>query len=108
MIKPGRAVTRSTLFLEGDELDAQGWLRAKAARQAAGLASIFLKPSAVRSQFGISARAALLVHGGFVVNPRTTTVDLLRAAVKRRTRIFSPVDIVDVEYKLRRSDGAET
>ncbi len=102
--KPKVRLGRGTpdAFLEGDELDAQGLLREKAARQAAGLASIFLKPSEVRSRFGISSRAALFVQGGFVINPRTTTLDLLRGAVRRKTRLFAPVEIIELKH--RRAD----
>jgi glycine/D-amino acid oxidase-like deaminating enzyme len=74
-------------------------LEEKAARQVASLTSVFLKQREVQSRFGISRRAALLVHGGFVLNPRATTLDLLRAAVMRKTRIFSPVDVVELEYR---------
>jgi glycine/D-amino acid oxidase-like deaminating enzyme len=98
-LKPAAAVARSTLFLEGNQLDAWGLLEEKAARQAASLTSVFLKQREVQSRFGISRRAALLVHGGFVLNPRATTLDLLRAAVMRKTRIFSPVDVVELEYR---------
>src|ERR1700761_4098724 len=66
---PVPATERSTLFLEGNRLDAEGLLREKAARQAAGLASVFLDRTHVRSRFGISGRTALLIYGGFVVNP---------------------------------------
>jgi glycine/D-amino acid oxidase-like deaminating enzyme len=98
-LKPGLTVARPTLFLEGNELDAQGLLHEKTARQAAGLTSVFLKPSEVRSRFGISGRAALFVHGGFVINPRTTTLELLRTAMRRKTRIFAPVEVIDLKHR---------
>ncbi len=98
-LKPAEAVARSTLFLEGNRLDIKGLLSEQAARQAAGLASVFLDRAAVRSRFGVSGRAALLVHGDFVVNPRTTTLAFLRAATKRKARIFAPVDVTDLESR---------
>jgi glycine/D-amino acid oxidase-like deaminating enzyme len=96
---PNEAVPRSTLFLEGNQLDAKGLLQEQAARQAAGLRSTFLDQAAVRSRFGISGRAALLVHGDLVLNPRKTTLSLLRAAVIRKARIFCPVEIVDLKTR---------
>jgi glycine/D-amino acid oxidase-like deaminating enzyme len=94
---PVAATERSTLFLEGNRLDAEGLLREKAARQAAGLASVFLDRTHVRSRFGISGRTALLIYGGFVVNPRTTTLAFLRAATARKAKVFAPVDIAHIE-----------
>jgi glycine/D-amino acid oxidase-like deaminating enzyme len=96
-LKPTEALARSTLFLEGNRLDAKGLLSEQAARQAAGLASVFLDRAAVRSRFGVSGRTALLVHGDFVLNPRTTTIAFLRAATTRKTRIFAPVNVTDIE-----------
>jgi len=45
----------------------------------------------------ISGRAALLVHGDFVLNLRKTTLAFLRADVMRKARIFFPVEIVGLE-----------
>jgi glycine/D-amino acid oxidase-like deaminating enzyme len=96
-LKATDVVSRSTLFLEGNRLDPKGLQREEAARRAAGLASLFLDRAAVQSRFGISGRAALLDHGDFVLNPRTITLAFLRAAAIRKARIFSPVEIVDLE-----------
>ena len=95
-------VPRPTLFLEGNQLDAKGLQREEAARRAAGLASLFLDRVDVRSRFGISKRAALLDHGDFVLNPRTATLAFLRAAAMQKARIFSPVDIIDLEIRRTR------
>ena len=101
-LKVANVVPRPTLFLEGNRLDAKGLQREEAARRAAGLASLFLDRVDVRSRFGISKRAALLDHGDFVLNPRTTTLAFLRAAAMQKARIFSPVDIIDLEIRRTR------
>jgi glycine/D-amino acid oxidase-like deaminating enzyme len=96
-LRAADVVPRATLFLEGNQLDATGLQREEAARRGAGLGSLFLDRAAVQSRFGISGRAALLDHGDFVLNPRTTALAFLRAAAMRKARIFSPVEIVDIE-----------
>jgi len=98
-LNPHEAVPRNTLFLEGNQLDATGLLREQALRQSAGLVSTYLDQAAVLSRFGISGRAALLVHGDLVLNPRKTTLSFFRAAVMRKTRIFCPVEIVDLKTR---------
>jgi glycine/D-amino acid oxidase-like deaminating enzyme len=90
------AVPRSTLFLEGDRLDGEGLRREQAARRAAGLTSLFLDRKEVQVRFGVPHRAGLVIHGGFVLDPRKATFGLLRSAVGRKARIFAPTDIVDL------------
>src|ERR1700761_1869352 len=92
-----QVVRRNSLFLAGDTLDGAALECEQAARQAAGLATLFLDRRAVKARFGITREAALLAHGNFVLDPRRVTLGFLRAATMQRTRIFAPVDITGLD-----------
>jgi glycine/D-amino acid oxidase-like deaminating enzyme len=89
--------TRDTIYLAGNVLDGDGLLREHQARRAAGLPSRFLDRMELRERFGIARPAALLGYGNLAIDPRRTTLALLKAAAACGARIFAPVDIVKVE-----------
>ncbi len=90
---------RDSLYLAGDVLDRDGLMREHEARRAAGLASRFLERRELRERFGIHRYSALLGYGNLAIDPRKATLALLNAAAAVNTRIFCPVDIVDIVAK---------
>jgi glycine/D-amino acid oxidase-like deaminating enzyme len=91
--------TRDSLYLAGDTLDRDGLMREHKARRAAGLACTFLERRELRARFGIARSAALLGYGNLAIDPRKATIALLNAAAAQNTKIFCPVDIVDIAAK---------
>jgi glycine/D-amino acid oxidase-like deaminating enzyme len=93
---------RSSLYLEGDLLDA-GALRDEAlARRHAGFEVAYLSRAHVEATYGIPRRAALLGHGGLEANPRELASGFLRAALGRKTRLYARAEVTMVES---RADG---
>jgi glycine/D-amino acid oxidase-like deaminating enzyme len=95
---PG-VVRRDSLYLAGDALDKDELAREHNARRAAGLASRYLDRKALRARFGIARDAALLSYGNLTLDPRKTALALLKAATVHKARIFSPVEIIDIDAK---------
>lgn len=88
---------RDSLYLQGDELDAEG-LRVEArARRRAGFEVVFLEPKEVRTRFGISGRAALLGFGNLCADPRRLAAGFLNAALRRGARIYAPATVDAIE-----------
>ena len=92
---------RDTLYLAGGVLDGEALRLEHIARRASGLASRFLNRRALLAAFGIRREAALQSFGNLVIDPRQTTLALIRAAAGNGARIFTPVDIVDVYPRKR-------
>jgi glycine/D-amino acid oxidase-like deaminating enzyme len=90
-------VRRDSLYLAGDLLDEDELAREHRARLAAGLASSYLDRKSLRERFGLSRSSALLSYDDLAIDPRETTLALLKAACSRKARIFSPCEIVNVE-----------
>jgi glycine/D-amino acid oxidase-like deaminating enzyme len=90
-------VRRSSLFLAGDDLNGNDLVREQRARRAAGLATLFLDRKALRGRFGIARQAALLSYGDIVLDPRKTTLALLRAAVALDAKIYAPVEVIGLD-----------
>ncbi len=88
---------RDTLYLAGDLLDADQLEQEHHARRAAGLASTLLSRKELRSRFGIARSAALMSYDGLTIDPRRTTLALLKAAQAYRTTIYCPEEITDIE-----------
>jgi glycine/D-amino acid oxidase-like deaminating enzyme len=89
--------TRSSLYLDGNVLDA-GALRAEGdARRRAGFEVAYLPPRLVEARTGIRRRHALLGHGNMTADPRRLAAGFLNAAIRRGARICSPVVIEAVE-----------
>ena len=90
-------VPRDALYLAGDVLDASGMAREARARERAGFEVELLDRQQLRARYGIARSAALLGFGDFVADPRKLAAGYLRAAVRRRAKIFAPVDVIDVQ-----------
>jgi len=88
---------RSSLYLQGDVLDADGLREEGAARRRAGFEVSFLDRRAVRHAYGISGRAALLGHGSLAADPRRLAAGFLRTALARKARLYAPVEACEVE-----------
>jgi len=89
-------VRRDSLYLAGNVLDAMDLRREHDARAAIGLPSRVLTRRDLRKQFGIARAAALVAYGNLVIDPRKSTLALLRAATNNGAQVFSPVEIIDV------------
>lgn len=90
---------RDTLYLAGDQLDAQDLRREEKARRLAGLETDYLGRAVLRERFGLRRSAALLSHDNLIADPRRLAAGYLRTATKRGAKLYSPCDIVDVESK---------
>jgi glycine/D-amino acid oxidase-like deaminating enzyme len=88
---------RDCLYLAGNLLDPDGLAREHEARLAAGLASRYLDRKDLRARFAIERGAALLSYDCVVIDPRETALALLKAACARQAKLYSPVEIVDIE-----------
>lgn len=91
--------TRNSLYLTGDELDADALEHEHMARRAAGLPGRLLSRRELRNRFRIDRSAALLGYGNLAIEPRKSTLALLKAAAAANATIRCPVDIVDVTAK---------
>jgi glycine/D-amino acid oxidase-like deaminating enzyme len=91
------ATRRNTLYLAGNLLNRDELEREHDARRASGIAGEFLNRTALRDNYGIGRAAALLGFDNFTIDPRKTTLALLRQAAKRGARVYAPLDIADVQ-----------
>jgi glycine/D-amino acid oxidase-like deaminating enzyme len=96
-------VTRPSLYLAGNVLDARGLAREVSARQRIGLASEYLDRRALRHHFGIDRPAALLNHGNAEANPVELAAGYLRKALHAGARFRAPHDVLDIHCGRRRS-----
>lgn len=88
---------RQSLYLAGDVLGPAD-LRAEAeARQAAGIAAVYLPRKPLRERFGIARDGALLSYGNLALDPRRLTAGLLLKAAERGARLYSPVEATGFE-----------
>lgn len=87
---------RPTLYLAGDELDADGLREELSFHCRFGLPSEFLDADVVQHRFGIAPRAALVSSGGFEVDPVRLTHGLLESTRGRGGAICHPVDVVSL------------
>ncbi len=88
---------RSSLYLQGDVLDAEGLREEAKARRHAGFEVSYLDRGEVRRIYGIEGRAALLGHGGLAGDPRKLASGFLRHALARKARLHAPVEAIRVE-----------
>lgn len=100
-------INRDSLYLSGDELDRAGLLAEADARRRAGFNTTFLEQGAVSARFGVRGRSALLTYDNFSVDPRRLATGFLRAAMSRGTRVYAPVEVMDVQ-STRRGVAAST
>lgn len=94
-------VSRPSLYLAGNVLNAAGLQREVARRQRIGLASEYLDRKALWHHFGIDRPAALLSHGNAEANPVQLAAGYLRNALKAGARFHAPHDIVQVDCNRR-------
>lgn len=94
-------VNRDSLYLSGNELDRAGLLAEAAARRRAGFNTTFLEQGEVSARFGVRGRSALLTYDNFSVDPRRLATGFLMAAMARGTRVYAPVEVVDVQCSRR-------
>ena len=90
---------RDSLYLAGNVLDADGLAREHDARRAMRLASGYLNRAELHSRFGVRSVAAIMGFGDLAIDPRKTTLALLRAACEQGARIYAPVEIADIDAK---------
>jgi glycine/D-amino acid oxidase-like deaminating enzyme len=90
-------INRDSLYLQGDELDADGLRAEGAARRRAGFEVAYLTARQVEARFGISGRAALLGFDNMSADPRSLAAGFLNAAIGRGSRLYSPVEIDEIE-----------
>lgn len=91
------AEPRDSLYLQGDELDAEGLRAEGAARRRAGFEVSFLDRGEVEDAYEIHGRAALLGHGGLQADPVRLAAGFLRAALARTARLYSPAEVDAIE-----------
>jgi glycine/D-amino acid oxidase-like deaminating enzyme len=89
-------VRRDSLYLAGTVLGATGLWREHDARTAIGLPSRVLSRRDLSEQFGIRKAAALVSYGNLVIDPRKTTLALLKAAANNGAQVFSAMEITEV------------
>jgi glycine/D-amino acid oxidase-like deaminating enzyme len=90
-------VTLPSLYLDGNVLNAEGLKQEAEARRRAGFEVEYLKPAALKARFGIENRHAIVGYGNYSADPRRLAVGFLNAAIAKGARIYSPVDIADIE-----------
>jgi glycine/D-amino acid oxidase-like deaminating enzyme len=96
-------VTRPSLYLAGNVLDARGLRREVAARQRIGLASEYLDRRTLQHHFAIERPAALLNHGNAEANPIELAAGYLGKALQAGARFRAPHDVLDIHCGRRRS-----
>jgi len=96
-------VTRPSLYLAGNVLDARGLQREVSARQRIGLASEYLNRRTLRHHFTIDRPAALLNHGNGEANPIELAAGYMVKALHAGARFHAPHDVVDIQCGRRRS-----
>ena len=89
--------TRDSLYLSGNVLDAAGLEAEAAARRRAGFEVSFLKPTVVLDSYGINGRSAIVGRDNFMADPRLLAAGYLNAATDRGARLYSPVEVTDIE-----------
>ena len=90
-------ITRDSLYLSGNILNAPELRREREERLTAGITTTYLTARETEERFGISGRPGLLSYGSFEANPRALTAGYLKAAIARGTRLHAPTDVIKVE-----------
>ena len=96
-------VTRPSLYLAGNVLDARGLKREVSARQRIGLASEYLDRRTLQHHFTIDRPAALLNHGNAEANPIELAAGYLCNALHAGARFHAPHDALEIHCGRRRS-----
>jgi len=90
-------VSRDSLYLAGDMLDAGELEEERSLRLTAGIETGFLTRGSLRERFGIRRQAALLAYDDLALDPRRLTSGYLRAAIANGASLHTPVEVTDVE-----------
>lgn len=88
---------RDVLYLDGNELDAQGLRKEGEARNAAGLYTEYLDAGALKDGYGIKRKAALRVRDALTINPQRYVSGYLKDALANKAQIFSPVQVTGIQ-----------
>lgn len=101
---------RTSLYLNGDVLNAEQLQREQALRRQIGIHSDYLTRSMLRDAYQLSAQAALLSFDTYSANPASLCARYLLHAIQGGAQVYSPVEIAHVESSARRvhlhaSDG---
>lgn len=89
-------VTRGSIYLDGNVLDAEGLAREYEARKRAGFEVELLGPAAVEARYGIRRRHAIIGYGNYSADPCKLAAGYLARTIERGGKIYAPVDICDV------------
>jgi glycine/D-amino acid oxidase-like deaminating enzyme len=103
---------RRALYLTGNTLARAGLAEEGKLRRAVGLPSAFLASTDLRNLAGIDREGALLSDGVADVNPVLLTRGLLRRAMARGARIYSPAQLAavhasDRQVQMATAEGIE-
>lgn len=85
-----------TLYLAGDSLGSRGLEKETKARHRAGLPGEYLDAKRLREIFGIDRTGAIFSPGAASADPVALTQGLLKRAVAKGVKLYSPVEIVGV------------
>lgn len=89
---------RSSLYLAGDVLDAEGLREEARLRNEIGLFTGYLTRDVLRETYGLRRQAALRSYGNLTAQPLRLAAGFLQAALGRGAKLFAPVT----------ADGLET
>ncbi len=87
---------KPALYLAGNLMGARALAREAEARDAIGIRAEYLKRADLLDRFGMDRPAAILSDASASANPAQLTAGLLGAALGRKARIVSPVEITDM------------
>jgi glycine/D-amino acid oxidase-like deaminating enzyme len=99
---PCQLRSRRALYLSGSKLDSAAMAQECQQRRLIGLPSCLLSESLLHDITGIRRDAALYSDGVADVNPMQLTIGLLTRAQSRGCRLFSPVQLAEVEVARNR------
>lgn len=91
------AVTRPSLYLDGNILDASGLALEADARRRAGFEVELIGAAEVEQRYGIRRRHAIVGFGNYSADPRAMAAAYLGLAAKRGARIHAHAEVTAVE-----------
>lgn len=91
-----RMRAKPALYLAGNEMGARALAAEARAREEIGIAAAYLKRAELIARFGMDRPGAILSQASASANPAQLTAGLLQAALARKARIVSPVEITDM------------
>jgi len=87
---------KPALYLAGNGMGARALLNEAKAREGIGIGAGYLNRADLLDRFGIDRPAAILSGASASANPAQLTAGLLQAALSRKARLLSPVEITDM------------